>query len=204
MLAGMSPDRSRAIRRTGVDTRSEAQRVALSLFSSQGYDATSMQQIADALGIKKASLYYHFAGKEDILRSLLTGRSDEARELAQWVRAQPPSRNLAREAVLRWIDSFSVDKLRGIRFMNANPRLFRSIAAGTGVDVGDDLQAVLDGLLPAGASAARVLLLRMAFMSISTAVAAAEDLPDVDEAQTIAAARACAVALIDRAMVEPL
>src|SRR5215467_9766289 len=120
----MSAERAHAGRRSGAHTRSEAQRIALSLFSSQGYEATSMQQIADALGIKKASLYYHFTGKEDILRSLLVVRSDEARELAAWVRAQPPSRDLAREAVLRWIDSFSIDKLRGIRFMNANPLLF--------------------------------------------------------------------------------
>jgi AcrR family transcriptional regulator len=187
-----------------VDTRSEAQRIALSLFSSQGYEATSMQQIADALGIKKASLYYHFAGKEDILRSLLEGRSNEAHELAEWVRTQPPSRDLIRNAVLRWIDSFSIDKLRGIRFMNANPLLFRSIAAVTGVDVGNDLQAVLDLLLPDGASPTRLLLLRMAFMSIGTAVAAAEDVPDVNEEQTIAAARACALVLVDRATVEPL
>lgn len=33
-----------------------------------------MRQVAEALDIKKASLYYHFAGKEDILRSLFDQR----------------------------------------------------------------------------------------------------------------------------------
>jgi TetR/AcrR family transcriptional regulator, cholesterol catabolism regulator len=37
------------------------------LFSSRGYHATSMQDIADAVGILKGSLYHHFESKEAIL-----------------------------------------------------------------------------------------------------------------------------------------
>lgn len=44
---------------------------ALELFSRQGYEATSISQIADAVGIRKASLYSHFAGKQDILDTLV-------------------------------------------------------------------------------------------------------------------------------------
>lgn len=190
---------NRTGRRVGAQTRAQAQAIALELFSTQGYEATSMQQIADALGIKKASLYYYFAGKEDILRGLLAGRSDEARSLADWVRAQPRTPDLARDTVLRWIDSFTVEKLRGIRFMNANPLLLRSIVSQTGIDVGEDLAAVLSLVLPAGAGAERTLLMRMAFLSLNTAVAAAEDLPGVTDEQTVAAARACALALINAA-----
>lgn len=190
-------------RGSGAQTRAEAQRIALSLFSTQGYEATSMRQIADELGIKKASLYYHFTGKDDIVRSLLEGRSDEARVLAEWVRTQQQqSPSLPREAVLRWIDTFSNDKLRGIRFMNANPLLVRAIAERTGLDVGDDLAAVLDLLTPEGTETQHVLLLRMAFMSISTAVAAAAGLPSVSDAEALAAARAAAEALVDRALGE--
>src|SRR5690348_7479996 len=153
------PDESaKTVRRTGAQTRAEVQRVALELFSTQGYEATSMQQIADKLGIKKASLYYYFAGKDEILRSLLAGRSDEARALAEWVRGQSPSPQLARDAVLRWIDSSSLEKLRGIRFMNANPLLLRSIAAQTGRDVGNDLEAVQRLLIGDEGSAEQVLL----------------------------------------------
>lgn len=43
------------------------------MFSQQGYEATSTRQIALAVGVKQASLYYHFARKEDILSRLLEG-----------------------------------------------------------------------------------------------------------------------------------
>ncbi len=44
---------------------------ALTLFAKNGYDGTSMEQIATLVGIKAPSLYKHFKGKEDILNTLL-------------------------------------------------------------------------------------------------------------------------------------
>ena len=44
---------------------------ALTLFSENGYDGTSVEQIAEKVGIKAPSLYKHFKGKEDILNTLI-------------------------------------------------------------------------------------------------------------------------------------
>ena len=44
---------------------------AARLFTQQGYAATSTRDIAEAVGIRQASLYYHFAGKPGILEELL-------------------------------------------------------------------------------------------------------------------------------------
>ncbi len=52
------------------NTKQEILEVALDLFSTQGFEATSVSQIADAVGIRKASLYSHFASKQDILDAL--------------------------------------------------------------------------------------------------------------------------------------
>jgi len=44
--------------------------IALELFTDQGYERTSLRQIADRLGYTKAAIYYHFASKDDILMTL--------------------------------------------------------------------------------------------------------------------------------------
>lgn len=60
-----------AVPRTHGDTRAEIQGVALDLFGRQGYEKTSLREIAARLDITKAALYYHFRSKEDLLRSLV-------------------------------------------------------------------------------------------------------------------------------------
>ena len=44
---------------------------ALRLFAQRGYAATSTREIAGALGLTRAALYYHFPAKDDILAALL-------------------------------------------------------------------------------------------------------------------------------------
>ena len=52
-------------------TKQEILNASLDLFSTQGYEATSVLQIAEAVGIRKASLYSHFASKQAILDELM-------------------------------------------------------------------------------------------------------------------------------------
>jgi AcrR family transcriptional regulator len=51
-------------------TRERILDVALDLFVDQGYDKTSLREIAERMGFSKAALYYHFASKTDILMGL--------------------------------------------------------------------------------------------------------------------------------------
>ncbi len=53
------------------NTKKEILNAALELFSNQGYEATSISQIANAVGIKKASLYSHYESKKEILDILI-------------------------------------------------------------------------------------------------------------------------------------
>ncbi len=53
------------------NTKQEILEAALELFSVQGYEATSIAQIAAAVGIRKASMYSHFASKQEILDALV-------------------------------------------------------------------------------------------------------------------------------------
>lgn len=53
------------------NTKHEILKVALDLFSVQGYEATSVSQIADVVGVRKATMYSHFASKQEILDELV-------------------------------------------------------------------------------------------------------------------------------------
>jgi AcrR family transcriptional regulator len=44
---------------------------AAALFLRHGYEGTSLRQLADTVGMKAGSLYYHFASKDDLLTEIL-------------------------------------------------------------------------------------------------------------------------------------
>ncbi len=54
-------------------TKQEILGRALELFTEKGYEGTGMDDIAKAVGIRKASLYYHFDGKESIFSAVFNG-----------------------------------------------------------------------------------------------------------------------------------
>ncbi|PXW35796.1 UNVERIFIED_CONTAM: TetR family transcriptional regulator [Williamsia faeni] len=58
-------------RRRGATARDEILDAAAELFTTRGYSGTSTRMIAEAVGIRQASLYHHFKTKDDILESLL-------------------------------------------------------------------------------------------------------------------------------------
>ncbi len=51
--------------------QAEIQVAAIRLFQQKGYHATSMQDIADAVGLQKGSLYHYISGKEDLLVAII-------------------------------------------------------------------------------------------------------------------------------------
>lgn len=53
--------------RGGARTARELRRGAARLFWEKGYAATTIRELAELLGVQKASLYYHISGKEDLL-----------------------------------------------------------------------------------------------------------------------------------------
>ena len=54
-----------------MSTKEKIMDAALTLFAENGYDGTSVEQIANIVGIKAPSLYKHYKGKEDILNALI-------------------------------------------------------------------------------------------------------------------------------------
>src|SRR5690606_20521553 len=106
LAPGAGPRRGRP----GYD-RAQVLAVAVALFNEQGYDATSVSDLATRLGLTKSALYHHFDSKEQLLSLAL----DEALNGLEGVLDAPdaatgePAERLA--AVLRGAVRVLVDKL---------------------------------------------------------------------------------------------
>jgi len=59
------------------DRETAIRAAALRIFRRKGYDAASMQEIADAVGLNKGSLYYYISSKQELLVRLFEGRAEQ-------------------------------------------------------------------------------------------------------------------------------
>jgi AcrR family transcriptional regulator len=85
------------------DTRARIQQVAVALFTEQGYEKTSLREIAERLDVTKAALYYHFKSKEDIVRSLVEDYFGQVDALVAWARTQPAGAVTRAEILRRYV-----------------------------------------------------------------------------------------------------
>jgi AcrR family transcriptional regulator len=117
-----------AERRT--DMRERILDVALELFGEQGYEATSLREIAERLGVTKAALYYHFRSKADILMELHLRLHEIGADLLDEIDALPDDR-AAVEQWPRLLDQM-IDKVLAnrdlVRVHQRNQRAFEQIA----------------------------------------------------------------------------
>jgi AcrR family transcriptional regulator len=129
----------RARHRIGVDdpaaegqtARGRIQDVALTLFIEEGYDKTSLREIAEKLGVTKAALYYHFPTKEDIITSLLSDRIAHVEALIAWAEQQPRGPEMRREFVRRYAEMLASGKhYKVLQFFERNPTIAKSIRSG--------------------------------------------------------------------------
>lgn len=104
------------------DTKADIHRAAVELFSSKGYDKTSLREIAERVGITKASLYYHYSSKQELLQAIVGTFFDETREVLSAVRGTPWSPRNERELLGRYLDVV-------IRHRESGPTMLRDLGA---------------------------------------------------------------------------
>ncbi|MFF7360460.1 TetR family transcriptional regulator [Streptomyces sp. NPDC008125] len=181
-------------RRRGIDTRTEIREVALELFTEQGYDATSLREIAERLGITKAALYYHFKSKEDIVLSLFTTYLEAVDALVEWAKEQPPGPDLATRIVDRMVDVFIAEGMPAIRFATANHRVIHELRPDKGgaLEKFAELSEVMGG---PDATVEEKLRLRSALLSVNLALLASRGL-EVSDAEIARVARDIAHRLV--------
>jgi len=62
----------------GSKTKEKILKVSLKLFSAKGYKATTVRDIAGAMGVKQSALYNHFKNKDEILETLISNLTSSA------------------------------------------------------------------------------------------------------------------------------
>jgi AcrR family transcriptional regulator len=112
-------------------TRRRIQQVALELFTEQGYEKTSLREIAERLGVTKAALYYHFKSKDDIVHSLVEDRIHRLDELIKWAQDQPAGPATRRELLRTYADAFFANEQPSVmQFFEQNQTVLKSLEAG--------------------------------------------------------------------------
>lgn len=92
--------RSRGSADDGRTPRQEILDAAAALFSESGFAATSTRAIADRVGIRQASLYHHFAGKDEILLELLEASVRPTLDVVDALRSRAPDAATALHALV--------------------------------------------------------------------------------------------------------
>jgi len=147
------------------DTRSRALDAAFRLFSQRGYEATSMREIAERAGVTKATLYYHFQNKADLVRSLYESYQVEVEGLVTWAKRDPRPDP---DAVLAaWATLVIEHGSRMMRFVQESPHIWREILPER-ITTWDALAELASVLIPPEADRTMYVRARMAVQVIST------------------------------------
>ncbi|WP_031081056.1 TetR/AcrR family transcriptional regulator [Streptomyces sp. NRRL WC-3549] len=111
------------------NTRQRIQDVALELFAEQGYEKTSLREIAERLDVTKAALYYHFKTKEDILNGIFEDLNRPVEELLAWGAEQPRTLETKKEILVRYSEALELASPL-FRFMQENQATVRDLSIG--------------------------------------------------------------------------
>lgn len=82
-IAGATPAPSTSHTHSAESTRARLLESALGLFAINSFAGTSLQMIADTVGVTKAAVYHHFKTRDDILSSVIEPAALELRAAVQ-------------------------------------------------------------------------------------------------------------------------
>ena len=100
---------------------------ALTLIADHGVGGTSLQMIADEVGVTKAAVYHQFRTKEEIVIALTErelGRLDDALEAAEAQKSRPR----AREGLLTRVIDMAIERRRAAATLQFDPVVIRLLA----------------------------------------------------------------------------
>jgi AcrR family transcriptional regulator len=141
--------------------RARLQEAALRLFAEHGVSGTSLQMIADDIGVTKAAVYHHYKTKDEIVLGVVTPFLERLRPVLTQAQARR-GRRAQVEAVLDGLVDVVVDARRVYRVMASDPSYHHLVERDPVLqEVGEGIVALLSGPDPDAETSVSVNLFLM-------------------------------------------
>ncbi|OYO01785.1 TetR/AcrR family transcriptional regulator [Enemella evansiae] len=165
------------------DTKAAIIDAAIRLMRRQGFEQTSLREIAEEVGITKASLYYHFPSKLALLEAILDPVVVEFRDVAAQLAGLTRDRVGVERLMRRYLQGLVRHREIG-SLVATDPSVLNALAerAGELVETGNRVQRWLAGPEPSNADLLRA---RCALAAAGVALSAGEVAPDAGEDEVV-------------------
>ncbi|MDG4832710.1 helix-turn-helix domain containing protein [Solwaraspora sp. WMMD1047] len=163
------------------DTKARIRAVAVELFTARGFEQTSLREVADRVGITKASLYYHYPSKQALLLALVHPLVDDLRRAVELIEARPHNPDSVRAALGQFLDIVLRHRAACAMFMRDTPAVLAAIEPIWQETIGlsTRLHAWIAGPDPTDVDRIRAIA---ASEVLGAALSSASVLPDVEPA----------------------
>jgi len=131
---------------------------ALDLFAEHGVSGTSLQMIADRLGVTKAAVYHQFQTKDEIVLAVIDPALDRLGPIADHAEAQR-GQTARRDTVLAGIVDLVVDERKVSTTLSFDPVVMRLVRAHPALRSLQRIRRLLGGTAPDPGSRVRIAVL---------------------------------------------
>ncbi|GAA1898572.1 TetR/AcrR family transcriptional regulator [Asanoa iriomotensis] len=168
-------------------TRDRIREQALALFTDRGYAAASLREIADRVGITKASLYYHFPSKQDLLLAVVQPLLTQWRDIVTDAESGPRTPADVHRILRRCVDTMLAHRAVANLFLRDAAGILPAIAPliGDVVETNTRLRDWLAGPAPSAVDRIRAIAVLELLRTALTAGTTLGDVPDDLVRQTL-------------------
>ncbi|MFE3292888.1 TetR/AcrR family transcriptional regulator [Rhodococcus sp. NPDC059234] len=164
------------------DTRSAIRAAALRLFLAKGVEQTSLREVADEVGITKASLYYHYESKADLLAAVVAPVLFVMRDVVDGLSGTPHDQDAVRELLRRYLVGLLNHRAEGSLFVRDAAAMSAALESMLPelMDLSNRLHAWLAG---PSATAEDTIRAIAAVQVLGTALTADTQVPDASDGE---------------------
>ena len=162
------------------DTKARIRAVAVDRFTRQGYEQTSLREIADEVGMTKASLYYHYPSKQALLLAIIDPMVQEWRSIVTLAEHRPHTSAEMRTVLQDCLGMMLRHRAACGMFLRDTPAVLAAVGPiwGELIELSDRLHTWLAGPAPSAVAQIRAIAAREV---LGAALAAGAVLREVSE-----------------------